>query len=297
MDLPVPSFYLLALVAALLWGFSPILSKRGMAAGGSALQASLVVVTVDSVLYWLGLLWRHGTAPFDGLPLETVGVFLFAGVVGTALGRLATFAGVHRVGASVNSAGISTRPLFATLLALAWLGEPVSPLAAVGIVVLVAGLVVLALGKGGDLGGWTTRDLLFPLAAAAAFAVGNVVRRYGLTVTDASTLQAVALNESAALVALFGFAVATRRADVLDAPRETYLFFTGSGLLTAVALFALFEAFDRGPVALVDSIAATAPFFTTIFAYFLLSDVERVTRGVVAGALLVVAGAALITLV
>ena len=288
--------YGLALLPAVLWGFSPILSKRGMAGGGSSLQASLTVVMVDSAVYWSALLLIAGGDPFDGLGPWTLGIFLGAGVVGTGLGRLATFAGVHRVGASINSAGISARPLFATLLAFVWLGEPVGPVTAVGVVVLVAGLVVLTLSKGGDLGGWRPRDLLFPLAAAATFGIGNVVRRFGFTTTETTVLQAVALNEVGAFVGLFGYAIVAGRRDVLRAPSATYRYFVGSGLVTALALLSLFAALDRGRVAIVDPLAGTAPLFTTLFAALLLGDLERVTKGVVLGAGLIVVGAALITI-
>ena len=50
-----------------------------------------------------------------------------------------------------------------------------------------------------------------------------------------------------------------------------------------------------GGVAIVDSLAATTSLFTTIFSAVLLGDVERVTRGVITGAMLVVLGAILIT--
>ncbi|MFB6220952.1 MAG: EamA family transporter [Halolamina sp.] len=292
-----PVVYALALVPAALWGFSPVLSKRGMAAGGTSLQASLVVVLVDSSLYLVALAVLRG-APFAGLTAETFAVFLLAGVFGTALGRLATFAGVDRVGASVNSAGISARPLFATILAVLFLGEAAALSTAVGVVVLVIGLGVLALAKGGDISGWEPYELLFPVGGAAFFAVGNVLRRYGLTSSSVTSLEAVALNELAALVVLFGYAVARGRVgEVWNAPKETWGYFAGSGTITAVALLSLFAAFrhPEGTVAVVDPLAATAPLFTTVFAYFLLGDLERVTRGVVVGAALVVLGVALVT--
>jgi len=292
-----PVIYALALVPAVLWGFAPVFSKRGMAAGGGPLQASLVVVAVDSALYWVASLAITGGEVFAGLTLGTLALFAAAGFVGTALGRIAVFAGVERVGASINSAAISARPLFASLLALATLGEPISLLTALGVAVLVAGLARLALAQGGDVGGWQPRELVFPVGAAALFAVGNVVRRFGLQTTPTTALEAVTINETAALVALAGYALARDRGDVLEAPRRTYLLFTGSGTLTAVALLALFAAFahPQGRVAIVDSLAATAPLFTAVFAYFLLDDLERVTRGVVVGAALIVVGAILVT--
>lgn len=289
--------YAFALLPAVLWGFSPVLSKRGMATGGSSLQAAITVVVVDTTLYGVALLALQGVDAFSSVTPEAAALFLGAGVVGTALGRLAVFTGVDRVGASINSAGISLRPLFATALAVAVLGEPVSPLVGVGILVLVAGLAALALSKGGDLGGWQPRDLVFPLAAAFFFGVGNVARAYGLDAfAQVTLLEAVAMNEAGALVSLAAYGLAADRRDVFDAPRETYAFFAGSGTITAAALLSLFAALQVGRVAVVDPIAATAPLFTTVFAAVLLRDLERVTRGVVAGAVLVVAGVALVVL-
>ncbi|MFB6082591.1 MAG: EamA family transporter [Halanaeroarchaeum sp.] len=288
--------YLLALLPGVLWGFTPILSKRGLAAGGTSVQAALVVVYVDTSLYGLALLATQGLDVFGGLPLPAMALFVAAGVVGTALGRLAIFTGIHRVGASINTAAVSIRPLFATLLAAVLLAEPVGLHTAVGIVILVVGLATLAFSRGGDLSGWQPVDLVFPLAAALFFAVGNVARRFGLLAFDSVTLlEAVALNEVGSLVGLSLFAVATSRRDVLHAPRRTYAYFAGSGVITALALLSLFAALQRGRVAIVDPLAATAPLFTTVFAAVLLRDLERVTARVVLGAALVVVGVAVIT--
>lgn len=290
--------YILALLSALLWGFNPILDKWGMNSGGNALQAALVVAVTDSFLFWLALLILNGTTLFSGLTLETLGIFVFSGVVATGFGRLAVFPGIDRLGASINNAGVSTRPLFATILALIWLGASISLQTAVGILVLVSGLILLTLSKGGDIRGWRSLDLLFPLGAAALFALGNVVRRYGLIQTPITPLEAATINETAGLVALAGYALGRGRWNVLSAPRQTYAYFAGSGLLTAGALLALLTALaaPAGRIVIVDPLAATAPLFTTLFAYLLLRDLERVTRGVVVGAALIVIGGAAITL-
>ncbi|SEW26935.1 DMT family transporter [Natrinema salifodinae] len=298
MTSPALEVVALAMLPAVLWGLSPIFEKRGMAAGGGAVQASLVVVIVDSTCYWLAIAALYGQSAFAGLTPETLAVFAFAGVVGTALGRITIFVGVDRVGASINSTILSTRPLFATLIALVALGEPLGPVTGVGIVVLVAGLALLTASKGGDLAGWSPRDLLWPIAAAATFAVANVSRRYGMLETPLSALETVAINETAGLVALVAYVLARGGAGSLAKPRASYRYFVGSGLLTTVAMLSLMVALglEDGRIAVVDPLVATAPLFTVVFAAVLLRDVERVTRGVVGGAALVVGGAALITL-
>lgn len=296
-----PVVYALALAPALLWGFGPIVDKRGLARGGNPLQASLVVLIVDVALFALALvvLGVLGRAvPLVDLPAWVVGLFVLGGVFGTAVGRLATFAGVDKVGASVNTAVINTRPLFATLFAVGLLGESPTLLTLAGVVVLVAGLVLLTLSKGGDLRGWQPRHLLYPLAAAATFALGNVIRRFGLTATDATVLEALFINEATALVAVAGYAFARRRRRLASPPRETYALFGVSGLLTALALLSLFSALAHpaGRVVIVDPLTGLAPLFTTTFSYFLLRDLERVTPGIAAGTALVVAGVTMVTL-
>ena len=293
-----PEVVALAVLPAVLWGLAPIFDKRGMAAGGDPVQASLVVVLVELVIYWTVVSLLYGRAVFSGISLEILAVFVFAGVVGTAVGRITIFVGVDKVGASLNSAILSTRPLFATMIALAFLGEPLGPLTAIGIVVLVAGLSLLAVSKGGDLEGWSAVDLLWPIAAAITFAIANVARRYGMVESPITALEAVTINETAGLVALLAYALATGRRDVLSMPRETYGYFAVGGLLTTVAMLSLMAALglEEGRIAIVDPLVATAPFFTLVFAAVFLRDLERVTKGVIAGAALIVVGAVLITI-
>lgn len=290
--------YLFALIPALIWGFTPVLDKRGMSFGGTAMQASLVVVAVDLSLFGVLLLAFKGDTFLTGIDPSVAVLFLFAGATGTALGRLAVFVGVERVGASINSAVVSIRPLFATTFAFGLLGEPVSVGTAIGIVVLVVGLATLSLSKGGDLTGWRPRDLLYPLGSGAFFAFGNVLRRFGLGTSGADVLQAVALNEAGALLVFLAYAAVRGTGDFRSADRRSYGYFALSGGLTAIALLSMFSALalPAGRVAIVESLASTAPLFTTIFVYFLLRDLERITHGVIVGAVLVVAGTALVTL-
>jgi uncharacterized membrane protein len=292
-----PRVYLLALLPAILWGVEPVVSKRGMARGGTTLQAAVVVVAVDAAVYWSVLLARRGLDVFETIDPRTLAVFALAGVVGTALGRLAVFASVRRIGASITAAGNGVRPIVATLLAAGLLGEGVGPSTGLGILCIAAGLAAFAVGRGGDRSGWERRDLLFPIAAASAFAVGNVLRRFGLQ-SGTTVLEAVAVNETAALVVLLGYVLVTGKADRLLGDRRALPVFVVSGLLTALALVSLFTALSlpEGRVAIVESLSSLAPLFTPAFAFFLLRDVERVTPAIVAGVVLSVTGTLLVTL-
>jgi uncharacterized membrane protein len=285
---------LLALTVAVTWGFSPIIEKKGLSGGGNPVQASVVFVGVSVFLYWLALVATQDN-PVEDLNLFVVVVFGIAGFVGTALGRVAIFEGVERVGPSISSAGVSTRPVFSAGLAWIWLGESLTPSQLIGVAVLVGGLVLVSVSDGGEVTGWKRFDLLFPIGAAGLFGSGFVIRRFGLSETSVTPLQAVAVNETAALLSLAGFGIfgAEKR---FEATAKSYGYFLLGGAVTAVGLLAFFTALSvpEGKVASVDPIAATAPLFTVIFSYLFSGTPEKITLRLVVGILLTVSGAVLV---
>ncbi|MFC7028991.1 EamA family transporter [Halomicroarcula sp. GCM10025710] len=102
-------------------GASDPLAKTGMERGGTPLQVSLTVVFVSVVVYCAVLLAR-GVALFSH-PYWVLGLFLATGLTATAIARLLSYTGVQRVGASISSATVNTRPVWAMLLAVVFLGE------------------------------------------------------------------------------------------------------------------------------------------------------------------------------
>jgi drug/metabolite transporter (DMT)-like permease len=289
--------YLAALGAALFWGLAPVSSKRGFAHGGDPVSVAIIVIATSAGIFWGGLALTQGpTALAPDLSAFGYGIFLFGGLIGTAVGRIGNYEGIDRVGASVNSAVIASNPLFATTLALAFLGEAVSIVQAVGVVVVVGGLVLLTFSKGGDVAGWQPHELLFPLLAALAYGTASVIRRFGLTTTPARPLEAVALNETAALFGLGVFAFWSGRHGLTSIPLRGYAYFLGAGVLSGTGLLLFFTGLDNGRVAIVTTLVATSTLFATAFSYVGLGGIERITREIVAGVALVVVGVGVITL-
>lgn len=290
-----PDVVLYSLIPAVMWGLSPTFTKRGIVRGGSSLQASVVVVAVGVICYGVGLAFVGRLTSLGTLSPTVWLVFTGSGIAG-AVAWLASYTGVDKVGASVNSAIFNSHPLFATVIALFSLGEALSPQTAVGIMVLVIGLLLVADSKGGNRGGWARSYLVFPIIASGAYAISNVVRRYGLTMTSVTTLEAITINAVVTFVILILYGSVRRETSILPPSFDAFRAFAISGFLSAVALFFLFEAFARGPVAIVSALSGLSPVIATLVTAVMLSDVEKVTRRVIAGACLVVVGAALISL-
>lgn len=295
MALPVADFLVFAGGAAVFFGLGPILSKRGLATGGTWVGNTLTVIGVRAAMFWIVLLVVAGGTALTGLTGYGAFIFAAAGISASGIGRLSFYVGVDKVGSSLSAAVANARPLFAVLLGAFWLGEVVTPRMAIGVVVLVGGVVVLSLSRGGDIGGWQRHELLFPLFAAVWFAAGNVTRRFGFTVSSTTTLQGIAIGETAAVLFLLGYTVAAGRVADLHAPRRSHALFVASGLNAGLGLFMLFEGLRRGPVSVVDPVAGAAPLLTVILAVVFLKEFERITPLVVIGSVAIVIGAALIT--
>jgi drug/metabolite transporter (DMT)-like permease len=287
---------ILALLTAAGWGASDPLAKSGMRHGGTPFQVSLTVVVVSLVMYWGALLVRGSDVL--AYPAWVLWLFVFTGLGATALARVLSYTGVQRVGASISSATVNTRPVWAGLFAVVFLGEVVTLQGVLGILVVVAGLVMVAFSGGGDVSGWNLRDLLFPLAAALTFAGGNVARRYAFTTSDVGSLEGVAINETAGLVGLLAYLLFRHGRDIggfLAAPRKAYAYFVGCGVLSALSLLTLFEALNRGTVVVVDPLSSPTSLFAILFTFLFLREVENVTKKLIGGAVLVVTGVVLIT--
>lgn len=295
MALPVEDFLLFATGAAVFFGLGPILSKRGLAVGGTWMGNTLTVIGIRAAMFWLVLFVVAGSNVLEGLTIAGAVIFALAGISASGIGRLSFYVGVDKVGSSLSAAVANARPLFAVLLGAFWLGEVVTPRMAGGVVLLVAGVVVLSLSRGGDIGGWRRRELLYPLFAAVWFAAGNVARRFGFTVSSTTTFQGIAVGETAAVVFLLGYAIVSGRLGDLEASRRSHAFFVASGLNAGLGLFMLFEGLRRGPVSVVDPVAGAAPLLTVLLAVVLLKEFERITPKVVIGSIAIVVGAALIT--
>lgn len=292
-----PEAYAFALLTAVAWGLSPVVMKRGLERGGGSMIATgTAIVSSFGLFFIIATLALGPSSTYLALDQTAIAIFLVSGFIGSGLGRLVMYVGIDRVGASVNTAVINTRPLFAAILAIALLGEPFSGMLGLGILTIIIGIGVLSISRGGDIRGWQWWELLFPIAAAIAFAIGNVLRRYGFVTTESGIVGALVINEFAAAGTLGGYVIATRGRDILKVSRSTYGLFVIGGILDGVGVLMLFAALSLGPVVIVDPLTATSPLFAAIFTIVLLRRVERVTIGVVAGICLVLLGVVLVAI-
>lgn len=282
---PMPLTALLALTAALGFGFATVLLRRAL------LHTSPLAAATVSVAFTTAVVW--GTAAVTGAPLgqvlsPSILPFVAAGLAAPGLARIGLFLGVQRVGVARAGALAGVAPLFSVGLAMLLLGERPSSLVLVGAAAVVAGGVLLS-SRGGSVVTWRRRDLVLPLLAALGFALRDVVSRYGFREpTHPLVAAAAATITSLAVVAAFA---ATRRQH-LGLGRGALGYLALSGFGEAVAYLTMWRALAFADVALVSPLVNAHPMFTLGLTALLLRDLERVTARIVAATALIIAGVA-----
>jgi len=286
---------LLALLAALLFAWSNVSLARSGAAGRGIgavgvsmwFALGLVVVPVLAVAAAVG-------RPVP--PPASLGLALVAGGVALLVGRLLFWESLALVGPSRASMVKNASPVVVVLLAGAVLGEWPTPLAGLGIAAVVGGVVQHGL-SGDDRRvaaaepRLAVRGLAIGLAAAAAFAVGDVLVAVAVrTGGDPVVLGAVVFLGAwaAAVVVAPGSPVAQLRA-LRDVGRPLAVASATMGVARLLAFVAIGLVF----VPYVAAIVATAPLLTAVIGR--LSGAQEVlTARLGVSMLLVVAGGAAI---
>ena len=250
----------------------------------------VVIGPIIGVLYW----------PDLQLTPRSVAGFVGSGIFGTLLGRAFAFLGVASIGASRATPIFAANGLIAALLGVLLLGETLTPLQTVGILLVVAGASTIS---------WETtqenpqnlsrRELLvglaYPVAAALAFGVDPVFARIGLI---EGTPAPVGLGIKL-LTAAVGFAVYILwREGIPDlgaiGPGDRRWFLL-AGLANTVFLLAFYSALGVAPVSVVAPVMISYTFWVVVIsAVFVPARLERVTWRLVTASAAVVIGLALL---
>ena len=229
-------------------------------------------------------------------------MFALGGVIGTFLGRRFLFDTVRILGPARASVFHSTAPAFALLgawlladerlgwyelllMAIVWVGlwftQPRAGTAASG------GLSVRALRKG----------MLAGLLTVAGFGMGNVVRGLAMRHWDEAVLGTVVSSCAALLCQL----VATRdwkkiAAQLRAADRTAILLYVGCGVSTAFGSMFVAASMVHMEIALAVLVVHTTPLVIFPVSVFILKHKEELNSRTVLGALMVMAGIALLAL-
>jgi len=222
-----------------------------------------------------------------GLP-----IFMVIGLFFPASLTMLTFASNRALGPVITSTLGNLAPLFSVGLAVALLHEPLRPLQLVGLVVAVAGAVIISVTRPRDLGHWRSWALLLPLASALIRGVVPPIVKLGLEVWP-SPLWACLIGYVMSSLVLLTVQRVRTGSFVAKVPISGRLWFTITGISNGLSALTLFAAVRNGPITLVAPVAAVYPLVTVILSALLLKHIA-ITGRIIAGTVLTVAGVVLV---
>jgi len=291
---------LLAVVSSVGFGTNIFFARLGlqhMKSSSGVVISSIVAFTLVMIPA-LALYWKD----VSGLTLVAFGWLALVGSLHFGVGRLLNLTGVTLSGASRQSVLLATVPLFSSFFAITIGSERLTVPVILGTLAITSGLIVASRGR-------TSKADKTNKALNRAILLGNVMglataALYGFCVflenrvvkemVSPLVASAFALMFGALFVTLLFNQSAAR--DILRAPKKSWLFMALSGVGIAWGLTFMFFALNRSQVVLVSPLLNISSLITLGMSYLFLRQLEKVTVWLVIGSLMVIAGAAAITI-
>ncbi len=281
---------LLATGAALLFGFNVVVTRRGLNYL-DAQTGSTITISSTLVLYIL-------TAPFWMRQADwfAPGFWVFAGIgcLHPLISTYLAFEANRRIGPTISATFTATAPFFATLTAVLFLNESITPFVIIGTVCTVSGVITLSWNRQ-EVSGIVKSALIIASGAAVIRGTTHSLGRFGLQLMPNPFMAGFITF----LVAFFGaLAIYRLRAGHLIKPSRLHprglLLFIATGGIIGIAIWCMYGALSVGSVVVVSPIISAFPMFTMVTT--LVFRLETISNRIVVGVCLVVAGVILISL-
>jgi len=136
---------LLALLAAILWGITPLLDKTVMSSNLSPYLANVVRVAGALIFLSLATLYMREYSTTH-LTLRNIVYLMIAGIIASGIAMIVYFKALKLTQASKVVPITSIYPLFTVIFSALILGENVSPKVVIGAVLIVVGVMLVSEG-------------------------------------------------------------------------------------------------------------------------------------------------------
>jgi drug/metabolite transporter (DMT)-like permease len=167
----------------------------------------------------------------------------------------------------------------------------------VGILCIAAGVVSVQLSTRGN-GAQEksgTKSLIFPVLGGITIAVGSVIVKYALTISDAPAFGVAEAYTFSLLPYMLILLFSTPTQKELNLKRDLRFFWL-AGIGQAVCWILTFAALHFEKVSITNPLISTEPLFVVFFAFFLLRKVEHISKKLIASIALTVLGIVLVAL-
>lgn len=274
---------------AALWGASFLFIRVAAPAMGPVILVEVRVILAGAALL------VYGVAMHSRLDLRRRWLtYLLLGVFNAALPYTLISAAELRLSAGLAAILNATTPLFTAIVAVFWLGDAFTWRKAAGLLVGIAGVVVVMGGGPLPLDGPTLLAAGASLLGALSYGVAGVYARRALVgVAPLASATGQQLGAAVALAPLAIPIVATQRAHITPTPGAVWATLALALLCTSLAYLLFFHLISAvGPISTL-SVTFLVPVFGLVWSALFLH--ERLTIGAVVGLAIILGSMWLVT--
>jgi drug/metabolite transporter, DME family len=286
---------LASLASAVTWACTTI-AMRAESGRVPALALNAFRGGFASLVVWLFLIAAGQIALVATIPVSALWSLLSSVLIGMAVGDSLNIRAMHAIGVARAMPISATYPIITALLAVLFLGEPMTPRIAIGIVVVVGGVALVAFPRGvravarpaETVAPVSVRvGILMSIGASICWALSTVLVKPALSEVDPIVANAVRLP--IACLVLVGLSLGMRpKSNPFAVSRRTLLVLAGAGCLSGLSGAMWLFGVQFAGAAKAATLSSTAPVFASPLAALLLG--ERLTLQVGVGILLTVFG-------
>ncbi len=280
----------LALIAAVTTAAAQLFFRQALLTLSASAATAIVngTMLVGGVIVFIAL---GGVERWEPMGLVW---FVIVGLSGPFGGRFLQYKGIHLIGLARTQVLMQITPLWAALIAVLFLGEVITSGIAAGTAAILAGSTLLVRERRKGPENAPLEYYFYPLASSLLRGVNPAFRKFGLALIPSSSLGVIvstAVGVAFSLLSEYFFEERGRR----RWDRHAVLMAIGGGVLNFVGVMAFWSALKLGEIVSVIPISRLSILFVLLFSWIFFRKQERLTWEVIAGGLLALAGAFVIT--
>ncbi len=306
--------FLLSFTVAVLWAASPIMVAHGLALSKCSPNDINPIRSIPFFAVSLLITYVHtkGNIPLVLSPmalLYIVGNVLF----GYLVGDLLYFTAIREIGISRAVPISNAYPMLVVFTSWFMLGEEITLRIMLGVVIVIAGLLLLRFGGGrtdhgekrasGEKIGLSKfmKGFLFAVGAGIAWAVGAPMTKLAMVSSGLGPVEITFYRSVAFLVMSWCHRIVLMKyfpgslSPLRIIPAKGWGYFFGSAVLGLAISSIMYAACIRVmPVAVVTAITATSPFIAALFGHFVLRDELKPVQW--AGVIMIISGSVTVSI-
>lgn len=298
---------LYALFSAATFGFNTASARRGMVSA-TVFQGLAVTVPIGVPLFAVFALATGEITAVTRFPAPAYLYLGLAGIVHFVWGRYCAYRAVKAMGGNLAAPVQNANLLVALGLAIIVLGERLTPLKIIGIVLIVIGPVIAVptrrdtAARRPTAGEVPFRPKLlegytWAVMSATGYGLSPVLIRLGLSGMHGASFAGGLISYSAATVFFSLFLIPRGRlAHVLSMERRALPWFVNSGFFVFLAQMFRYLALSIAPVTVVSPVQRLSGIFRIIFTTLLNRDYEVINSRLVIGTVVSILGAITLTM-